>query len=71
MSITAETPRGADWFKSSYSNDQGGNCVEGARLGGRRMAVRDSKDPEQGVCVFPAAAWLAFVDEVKAGDAAA
>ncbi|MFB6814405.1 DUF397 domain-containing protein [Streptomyces sp. NPDC056347] len=61
MSITAETLHGADWFTSSYSNDQGGNCVEGARLGGRVMAVRDSKDPGQGVCVFPAATWTAFV----------
>jgi hypothetical protein len=23
---------GADWFKSSYSDDQGGNCVEAAHL---------------------------------------
>ncbi|WP_327369195.1 DUF397 domain-containing protein [Streptomyces sp. NBC_01217] len=62
---------GARWFTSSYSNDQGGQCVESARLGGSRMAVRDSKDPEQGVCVFPAAAWLAFIDEVKDGDTVA
>ncbi|MFE7614028.1 DUF397 domain-containing protein [Streptomyces sp. NPDC057496] len=66
--MTTREPAGAHWFKSSYSNDQGGNCVEGARLGGRVMAVRDSKDPGQGVCVFPAAAWHAFVDEVKADD---
>ncbi|MFB6873876.1 DUF397 domain-containing protein [Streptomyces sp. NPDC056323] len=64
--ITHE-PAGARWFRSSYSNDQGGQCVEGARLDGHRMAVRDSKDPGQGVCVFPAVAWSAFVDEVKAG----
>ncbi|MFF8711188.1 DUF397 domain-containing protein [Streptomyces sp. NPDC015184] len=57
---------GAHWFKSSYSNNQGGECVEGARLDGRVMAVRDSKNPGQGVCVFPAAAWHAFVDGVKA-----
>ncbi|QHC18909.1 MULTISPECIES: DUF397 domain-containing protein [unclassified Streptomyces] len=67
MSITAETLRGADWFKSSYSNDQGGNCVEGARLAGRAMAVRDSKDPERGSCVFPTGAWAAFLDEMKNG----
>lgn len=67
MSITAETLCGADWFKSSYSNDQGGNCVEGARLAGRVMAVRDSKDPERGTFVFPAAAWTAFLDDVKGG----
>ncbi|CAM5261530.1 toxin [Streptomyces spiroverticillatus] len=33
MKITnAETLSGAAWFKSSYSNSQGGDCVEGARL---------------------------------------
>ncbi|GAA3492513.1 MULTISPECIES: DUF397 domain-containing protein [Streptomyces] len=33
MTITnAETLSGVNWFKSSYSNDQGGACVEGARL---------------------------------------
>ncbi|MET9210122.1 DUF397 domain-containing protein [Streptomyces bacillaris] len=44
---------GASWFTSSYSNDQGGACVEGARLQGM-MAVRDSKDREGGAFVFPA-----------------
>lgn len=65
MSITAETLRGADWFKSSYSNDQGGNCVEGARLAGRVMAVRDSKDCEGDAFIFRAAAWSSFVGAVK------
>ncbi|MGN5631157.1 DUF397 domain-containing protein [Streptomyces sp. AC154] len=69
--MTTHVPAGADWFRSSYSNDQGGECVEGARLDGARMAVRDSKDLGQGVCVFPAAAWRAFVDEVRAADAVA
>ncbi|MET8839665.1 DUF397 domain-containing protein [Streptomyces rubiginosohelvolus] len=55
---------GANWFTSSYSNDQGGQCVEGARLQGM-MAVRDSKDREQGTFVFPAGPWAAFVDAVK------
>ncbi|SCE09258.1 DUF397 domain-containing protein [Streptomyces sp. DvalAA-19] len=55
---------GAHWFTSSYSNDQGGQCVEGARLQGM-MAVRDSKDREGGAFVFPAATWGAFVDAVK------
>ncbi|NEB42574.1 DUF397 domain-containing protein [Streptomyces sp. SID14515] len=56
---------GASWFTSSYSNDQGGACVEGARLHGAMMAVRDSKDREGGTFVFPAAPWAAFVDAVK------
>ena len=32
MTIKADALIGADWFKSSYSNDQGGACVEGTRL---------------------------------------
>ncbi|MFJ5740214.1 DUF397 domain-containing protein [Streptomyces microflavus] len=56
---------GASWFTSSYSNDQGGACVEGARLSGALMAVRDSKDREGSAFVFPAATWGAFVDAVK------
>ncbi|MCT6776072.1 DUF397 domain-containing protein [Streptomyces sp. CS7] len=55
----------ASWFTSSYSNDQGGACVEGARLEGAMMAVRDSKDREAGTFVFPAASWGAFVGAVK------
>ncbi|MGW2846317.1 DUF397 domain-containing protein [Streptomyces sp. NPDC001274] len=69
--MTSHQLAGADWFTSSYSNNQGGQCVEGARLDGRVMAVRDSKDPGQGVCVFPAAAWSAFVTEMKAADTVA
>ncbi|MFE3946440.1 DUF397 domain-containing protein [Streptomyces sp. NPDC059118] len=62
---------GAGVSLSSHSNDQGGQCVEGARPGGRVMAVRDSGDPGRGVRVFPAAAWRAFVDEVRSGDSVA
>ncbi|MFI0860392.1 DUF397 domain-containing protein [Streptomyces smyrnaeus] len=56
----------AAWFKSSYSNNQGGQCVEGARLGNGRMAIRDSKQQPNGtVFVVQAAAWSAFVGELK------
>ncbi|MFG2005916.1 DUF397 domain-containing protein [Spirillospora sp. NPDC048911] len=40
----------ANWRKSSYSGDSGGQCVELADLGDR-VGVRDSKDPEGGVLV--------------------
>lgn len=53
----------ADWFKSSYSNDQGGACVEGARLADGSMAVRDSKDPHGPALLFAASAWRAFAKE--------
>lgn len=62
---------GVRWFTSSYSNDQGGQCVEGALLdGGRLMAIRDTKDRARGTFVFPAPAWGAFVGALK-GDGAA
>ncbi|SFD41046.1 DUF397 domain-containing protein [Streptomyces aidingensis] len=63
--------RHADWFTSSHSNDQGGNCVAGARLGGGVMAVRDSKDPAGPAFVFPGDVWNSFVTALKAGAVAA
>lgn len=67
MTTTAGGLTGADWFKSSYSNNQGGDCVEGARLADGSMAVRDSKDPEGPALVFPAPAWSAFTAAVRDG----
>lgn len=61
---------GARWFTSSYSNGQGGQCVEGALLDGDHMAIRDTKDRARGTFVFPAPAWDAFVGALK-GDGAA
>ncbi|MEU6059395.1 DUF397 domain-containing protein [Streptomyces sp. NPDC047097] len=50
--MTHQALHSADWFTSSYSNDQGGQCVQGARLSDGRMAVRDSKDPSGPAFVF-------------------
>jgi hypothetical protein len=49
------------WVKSSYSSEQGGNCVEVA-TGSRMVHVRDSKDRESGSLAFSPEAWAAFVD---------
>ncbi|MGI5349753.1 DUF397 domain-containing protein [Streptomyces sp. CA-250714] len=57
----------AAWFKSSYSNDQGGACIEGARLSAGVMAVRDSKQPDGPAFTFRADAWSAFLTSVKSG----
>ncbi|MGR6971282.1 DUF397 domain-containing protein [Streptomyces cynarae] len=55
----------ATWRKSSYSNPDGGECVEVAdNL--PLVPVRDSKDPARGTLVFEAPAWARFIDEVKA-----
>ncbi|MFJ4870682.1 DUF397 domain-containing protein [Streptomyces sp. NPDC088757] len=54
------------WRKSSYSNYNGGNCLEVAdRL--PHVPVRDSKVPTGPVLVFGAGAWASFVDGVKRG----
>ena len=68
MTTKADTLTGADWFKSSYSDNQGGNCVEGARLADGSMAVRDSKDPHGPALLFPPAAWTAFTTAVRNGE---
>ncbi|BDM67503.1 hypothetical protein HEK616_09900 [Streptomyces nigrescens] len=57
-----------DWFSSSYSNDQGGQCVQGGKMGDGSMAVRDSKNPHGAAFVFPAASWSQFIDTVKRGE---
>jgi Domain of unknown function (DUF397) len=57
---------GARWRKSSYSGDNGGNCVE-VGTAGLAVAVRDSQDPEGSLLAFAADAWKAFAEQVKVG----
>ncbi|WP_225846145.1 DUF397 domain-containing protein [Streptomyces sp. HPF1205] len=57
----------ATWRKSSYSGGQGGECLEVADGVPGLIPVRDSKDPEGPVLVFPAADWAAFVTAVGNG----
>ncbi|MBO4257506.1 DUF397 domain-containing protein [Streptomyces griseorubiginosus] len=40
------------WRKSSYSGDQGGECLEVAELPCATVAVRDSKNPVGPVLAF-------------------
>jgi hypothetical protein len=53
----------AEWRKSSYSGNSG-NCVEVADLG-QAVAVRDSKDREEAVLMFPADEWRAFINRLN------
>ena len=50
----------AEWFKSSHSNNQGGECVEVAHLAGH-VGVRDSKNPSGPALVFTQGEWQAFL----------
>ncbi|MDP9867149.1 MULTISPECIES: DUF397 domain-containing protein [Streptosporangium] len=70
----------AEWLKSSFSGDNGGDCVEVAELKdvtnspGHKaghtdlIAVRDSKDPDGPKLFFTPAEWDAFVKGVKADE---
>ena len=53
------------WRKSSYSNGQGGDCVEVADGVPGFVPVRDSKNPTGPALFFPPAAWRTFVADVK------
>lgn len=57
----------AKWRKSTFSNGNGGNCVEVARNLPGIVAVRDSKNPDGPALVFPASQWRAFAASVKTG----
>ncbi|GAA1325074.1 DUF397 domain-containing protein [Streptomyces sp. CLV115] len=55
------------WRKSSYSNPDGGACVEVSDDIPSVVPVRDSKTPRGPVLVFPACGWSSFVTAVKGG----
>jgi hypothetical protein len=57
----------AQWRKSSYSNPDGGNCVEVADGFPGAVPVRDSKDTTGPVLTVHATAWRRFVDGLKNG----
>ncbi|MEU6810097.1 DUF397 domain-containing protein [Streptomyces sp. NPDC046831] len=48
------------WFKSSYSGDEGGECVEVA-AGATAVHVRDSKERGGPRLAFARGAWAGFV----------
>ena len=60
-----EGNRAIAWRKSSYSGNNGGNCVE-AGATAPLIAVRDSKDPDGARLTFGREAWEAFAAKVKA-----
>ncbi|KIF75977.1 regulatory protein [Streptomyces sp. 150FB] len=57
----------AAWRKSSYSNSQGGDCLEVADGLRNVVPVRDSKRPHAPAALFTAPAWTAFVTQVRNG----
>ncbi|MEU5716740.1 DUF397 domain-containing protein [Streptomyces sp. NPDC020403] len=64
---TAPDPRTVVWRKSSYSNGEGGSCLEVADAFPGLVPVRDSKTPEGPTLTFGAAHWTRFVEALRAG----
>ncbi|WP_405821654.1 DUF397 domain-containing protein [Streptomyces sp. NBC_00838] len=56
----------AQWRKSSYSNSDGGDCVEVADGYPGVIPVRDSKTPTGPVLLLTPAAWSDFVAYARA-----
>lgn len=57
----------AIWRKSTYSNTNGGNCIEIADTFPGVVPVRDSKVPGGPALVFPASSWSSFISAVRGG----
>jgi hypothetical protein len=56
----------AVWRKSSYSNGQGGACVEVARNLPGIVAVRDSKNPDGPALIVSRDEWASFITGLRA-----
>ena len=56
----------AVWRKSSYSNGQGGACVEVARNLPGIVAVRDSKNPDGPALIVSRDDWASFTTRLRA-----
>ncbi|MFI6639525.1 DUF397 domain-containing protein [Streptomyces sp. NPDC050504] len=60
-----QAPRETRWVSSTYSDGQGGQCVQWApeyAAATGRVPVRDSKTPAAPHFTVTATAWSAFVD---------
>lgn len=53
-----------DWRKSTYSDGNGGSCVETAS-GNGVILVRDTTDRDGGVLTISSSAWNAFTDSLR------
>jgi hypothetical protein len=59
LESVAEGGSASEWVRSSYSSNDGPDCVEVCAAPGA-VRVRDSKDPEGPKLAFGAASWSAF-----------
>ncbi|MFV2117804.1 DUF397 domain-containing protein [Streptomyces sp. Act-28] len=56
------------WRKSSYSNSDGGSCVEVLDGHPQGVPVRDSKVPHGPALLFPAGQWAVFIASLRDDD---
>jgi Domain of unknown function (DUF397) len=61
-------PLTPDWAKSSYSDPNGGNCVEARQPGASSVQVRDSNDPGGPALSFSASCWREFTAAIQVGE---
>ncbi|RDG34610.1 DUF397 domain-containing protein [Streptomyces corynorhini] len=55
----------AHWRKSSYSNTNGGSCVEITEDFPGVVPVRDTKNPTGPTLTLPTAAWATFIATLR------
>lgn len=68
MIMTTPDLTRAVWRKSTYSGDNGGQCVELAFLG-TAVGLRDSKNKGHGpILILTPAGWHAFLVETRDGE---
>ena len=58
---------GEMWQKSSYSPDNGGQCVERQMTPDGRVAVGDSKMRDLGAHTFAPGPWQTFITALREG----
>lgn len=58
----------ATWRKSTYSNGQGGDCLELADNIPGTVPVRDSKNPTGVILLIGTSAWAAFIDGIRTSE---
>lgn len=59
------------WRKSTYSGNNGGECVQWApnyAKASHVVPVRDSKDPQGPTLLFASAIWSSFIEAVRDGE---
>ncbi|MFD8460517.1 DUF397 domain-containing protein [Streptomyces antimycoticus] len=55
------------WRKSSYSPDNGGQCLETQTTADALVAVGDSKNRAMGAHTFSPATWREFITAIRSG----